>query len=500
MLDADQVKRINLIEVLLEECEEQHGQGQCQPPPEDAFTWSEDRIRSFFSSVNKANGQFARPESHSHSVGNASFQQQGSETRSDICTGSAGDAVLTTTTTTAAAAAAINVPGSTAPGAKAPITAVPSTFHPSGAAHNSGRQDLEPSPSRGTVAASLLAPPSAPTPELFNRWFPGLVRSGTSVPSPRLRVICFPSAGNAEDMYTSEGTGARRAASPLLSWCKANGAEVLAVQPPGRGSHITEQPCDSAQHMARELMRVLGSRLCDGTPYALLSHSMGCWVAFELLLLARSRGMPMCRLWLLSAMPAPDLEFRQRPWRQQRSLAQDEFQVECRGWDINETVFMPGLWEVYEPLLRADFRIFDEYTSSYQPPLLGPPTPPLLQRNQQQHTQQQQQQQQQQLDFSTTEREVCKASGDFARMTVEGKWECPAAASEPATAVFGFPIVSFWGKHDRRVTEQMVRAWGRFSTGSFDCREIDGNHLWPLSSVPKMVWLQQVVKELGALL
>ncbi len=32
----------------------------------------------------------------------------------------------------------------------------------------------------------------------------------------RLRVVCFCSAGNAEDMYTSEGTGARRAPSPLL--------------------------------------------------------------------------------------------------------------------------------------------------------------------------------------------------------------------------------------------------------------------------------------------
>jgi hypothetical protein len=29
-------------------------------------------------------------------------------------------------------------------------------------------------------------------------------------------VLCFPNAGNAEDMYTSEGTGVRRAPSPLL--------------------------------------------------------------------------------------------------------------------------------------------------------------------------------------------------------------------------------------------------------------------------------------------
>lgn len=44
----------------------------------------------------------------------------------------------------------------------------------------------------------------------------------------RLRVICFPSAGNAEDMYTSEGTGARRAVSPLLvSWNMFASREVI---------------------------------------------------------------------------------------------------------------------------------------------------------------------------------------------------------------------------------------------------------------------------------
>lgn len=32
----------------------------------------------------------------------------------------------------------------------------------------------------------------------------------------RWRVLCFPSAGSAEDMFTSEGTGSRKAPSPLL--------------------------------------------------------------------------------------------------------------------------------------------------------------------------------------------------------------------------------------------------------------------------------------------
>lgn len=39
-------------------------------------------------------------------------------------------------------------------------------------------------------------------------------------------------------------------------------------------------------------------------------------------------------------------------------------QEECRGWDINEAVFSPGMWDMYQPLLRADFKLFDEYTPS----------------------------------------------------------------------------------------------------------------------------------------
>lgn len=56
----------------------------------------------------------------------------------------------------------------------------------------------------------------APAADDFHKWFPGLPASKTATDSPRLRVLCFPNAGNAEDMYTNEGTGVRRTPSPLL--------------------------------------------------------------------------------------------------------------------------------------------------------------------------------------------------------------------------------------------------------------------------------------------
>lgn len=79
-------------------------------------------------------------------------------------------------------------------------------------------------------------------------------------------MLCFANAGNAEDMYTSEGTGPRRAPSPLLEWCRAAGAECLAAQLPGRAMRLGEPRLASCREAAAALLPVLASRLAEA-PY-----------------------------------------------------------------------------------------------------------------------------------------------------------------------------------------------------------------------------------------
>lgn len=110
-------------------------------------------------------------------------------------------------------------------------------------------------------------------------------------------------------------------------------------------------------------------------------------------------------------------------------------QDECRGWDINDVVFSQGLWGMYQPLLRADFKLFDEYV----------------------------------FDEETFDKP------------------------------FKFPITSFWGTKDRRVKQAMVQRWSKFTTGEFSCSEINGNHLWPLSKEDKEQWLKKITEELRTL-
>ena len=194
----------------------------------------------------------------------------------------------------------------------------------------------------------------------FERWFPGLSRSGTKIDGkPKMRILCFPNAGNTEDMYTHEGTGVRRAQSPLLELAKSNECEVLAVQYAGRANRKSEgYAFDIRADIVQALLPVVAGKL-DEVPYCIVAHSVGTWVAFEFLQLLRSRGVRMPEQCFFSAFPFPDIPHRSRPWEINVMLNDEGFREECRRWGINELVF--SMWDVYRPMLRADFHLFDKY-------------------------------------------------------------------------------------------------------------------------------------------
>ena len=163
--------------------------------------------------------------------------------------------------------------------------------------------------------------------------------------SPTMRVVCFPNAGNAEDMYTSEGTGVRKVSSPLLAWCREYQVECLAPQYPGRGMRMKEPRIETAKEMAAALFPVLAPSLTNpAIPWVLVCHSVGTWIAYEFLCLCNKHGVPMPQKAFISAMPSPDIPFEERPWRQQRNLDEEQFKQECRAWDISEVVFSPAMW------------------------------------------------------------------------------------------------------------------------------------------------------------
>ncbi|EFJ44187.1 hypothetical protein VOLCADRAFT_118842 [Volvox carteri f. nagariensis] len=312
-------------------------------------------------------------------------------------------------------------------------------------------------PSCGTVAMSPTAARVAAAASEGGPTGPSTGKAAAACLRPdvlsRMRILAFHSAGNAEDMWTSEGTGVRRSPSPLLEWCRSSDVEMLAVQMPGRGSRAREPFITTAQAAARELLPVVQPLLESGVPYAVLSHSFGTWICFELLRAVRRAGLPLPRIWCLSAMPYPDVPYSLRPWRQQRALGDADFQEEVRGWDVNEVVFTPDMWQLYEPILRADCTVFDEYE-------LQPDDP-----------------------YKYDARQAADAD------SVAG-----LAPLEP----FDFPIEAFWGNTDRRVRSELVAPWARYTRAGFRLTEVAGNHLWPINNrEAKTAWLNQVVQAMN---
>lgn len=270
-------------------------------------------------------------------------------------------------------------------------------------------------------------------------------------------------------------------------------------------------------------------------------------------------GLPPPARWFLSAMPPPDIPHEQRPWRVSAHLDEEAFKDECRGWDVNDVVFTAAMWPIYQPLMRADFAIFDQYVNDDDPADNGyygdsaaadaaaaaaaatraecSPQPA--------------------ADGGHT---ICGLGGlgsngscsgveaahtsllpDSSLTSVLSDKAAVAAETRlcPAKPV-GAPITAFWARRDRRVTRDMVSGWRRFaaagapsfcgcgascaaaastdaadggdyrsaasppilsssSASQFELLEVDGNHLFPLAPDAKRAWFGHITARLDSL-
>ncbi len=102
----------------------------------------------------------------------------------------------------------------------------------------------------------------------------------TSTPRARasVRLFCFPHGGGGAQAY--------RAWSDVLPDC----IEVVAIQPPGRGTRLREPAITDMTAMVREAAEAIQAEI-DG-PYAIFGHSVGALIAFEVARELSARGLP----------------------------------------------------------------------------------------------------------------------------------------------------------------------------------------------------------------
>jgi len=178
-------------------------------------------------------------------------------------------------------------------------------------------------------------------------------------PAARLRLLLIPHAGGG--------------ASAFRGWADAlpPEVEVCPVQLPGRENRMREPAFDRLAPLVEALAGAL-ERWRD-LPYAVLGHSNGALIGFELARHARRTGVPGPVHLFASGRRAPDLPARTRDVHQ---LPQAELVAELAelGGMPREVLEHPELMALIVPLLRADMALTETYEHRDEPPLEAPIT------------------------------------------------------------------------------------------------------------------------------
>lgn len=176
-------------------------------------------------------------------------------------------------------------------------------------------------------------------------WADAWLRQYREVPDARLRLVCFPYAGGAANVFRV--------------WHKRLPAdvEVIAVQYPGRQDRLAEAPIDGMDALVEPIVGAL-----DGLPQrptAIFGHSMGASIAYEVVQRLATRP----RLLVVSGHNAPHKAAAKPVPR-----TNDEVIAEIREVEgAYEALVDPDLRELVMPSLRADYRLIRTYLPISEP-------------------------------------------------------------------------------------------------------------------------------------
>lgn len=163
-----------------------------------------------------------------------------------------------------------------------------------------------------------------------------------------VRLFCFPYAGGSSTTF--------------LSWAGEleNDVELQAYQPPGRGARFGQPAHDSMNDVVEELLCY--ADFITEKPYILLGHSLGSRVVFELALRFKRLGKRAPLHIIASGSQAPHIPLTKESIYQ---LPDKEF-VEALA-SLNgtpeEVLSNQELMGIFMPVLRADFKIADNYVA-----------------------------------------------------------------------------------------------------------------------------------------
>lgn len=177
--------------------------------------------------------------------------------------------------------------------------------------------------------------------------------------SPRavLRLFCFPYAGSSALVFRNWPNGL------------PDTIEVCAVQLPGRSDRLSEEPYTNLALLTEAIGQAMLSYL--DMPFALFGHSLGAMISFEVARFLRRRGArpPECLFVAGRRAPhIPDTEVIQHAMPESELIEQ----LRQLNGTPNEVFDNPELLQLILPVIRADFKLAETYTYTFEPPLSCP--------------------------------------------------------------------------------------------------------------------------------
>lgn len=164
--------------------------------------------------------------------------------------------------------------------------------------------------------------------------------------NPKIRLFCFPFAGGGAFTYYPWG-------GKLNDYI-----ELVLIEPPGRGSRMSEHPHQTMEELVNEIMR--HSEFITQIPYVFFGHSLGCRVAFELSCQLKYLGKPLPEYFIASGSRAPHLPNEHGVTY---DLPKQGFirELERLNGTPREVLSNNELMDLLIPILRADFKIAETY-------------------------------------------------------------------------------------------------------------------------------------------
>ena len=167
-----------------------------------------------------------------------------------------------------------------------------------------------------------------------------------------MQLFCLPPAGSGANTY--------------LPWKQTptDGLSIEAISLPGRESRISESIPETLEDLASLLCHEIIPAIRG--PYCLFGYSMGALLAYEIAIKLQSHQYRLPEKFFALAASAPQCDRAQQPLIHELTSEAFNQQLSELGGTPSEVLASPELMELFEPILRQDFKLCETYQASGQ--------------------------------------------------------------------------------------------------------------------------------------